>query len=264
MSVYEDSIIDSLKKLGLTPNEAKIFIYIVKNPNSNGYEISKHTGISRSLVYGALEKLRNNGILELTQSNSSSYLVKPIEEIQSTIEREISSAVLNLKDKLTSIQTETTSELFITIPDRENQIEKMSYLIKTAKKHLYISAGMRELDWIREDLLKVDNSINVHIFSLANLENFPDHFKTYSKNMAESFIQSQKKLKNRWRIMMIKDEEEMILCGGEETTHGAGIYTKNRMMVQFAVEHFIHDVKIFNIESNYDVEDNTHEEFSHS
>ena len=40
-------IFDSLSKLGLTQNESRIFLYLAQNPGSNGYEISKNTGISR-------------------------------------------------------------------------------------------------------------------------------------------------------------------------------------------------------------------------
>ena len=255
-------IFDSLSKLGLTQNESRIFLYLAQNPGSNGYEISKNTGISRSLVYGALEKMRANGVIELTQTKSSSYLLKPLSEIRDTVNRGIGNAFDELERQLAEMKPLAADELFVTIQDRVHQLAKLSYMIRSAEKVLFISAGINELEWIRKDLLQVPPSVVVHIFSLSKLTDFPPHFQLHSKGMEESFIQSLGNLKARWRILLIKDRSEMMLCGGDEQHSGAAIYTKNNMMVTFATEHFVHDVKISNIERNYNVNDYTENLFN--
>lgn len=262
MALNNILVANSLEKLGLTNNEAKIFLYLAEHPNSNGYEISKSTGISRSLVYGSLEKMTGVGILELTLTNSASYKLKPIEEIKDIIERNMDNAFDVLTEKLSSIVPQTTDDLFVTIQDRENQKAKLKFMVKNAVKSLYISAGMREIDWVKNELCSLPASVSVNIFSLARITGLPEHFNIYSKDMEESFIQSVKSLKNKWRILLIKDREEMILCGGEDINSGVGVYTKNRMMTTFASEHFIHDVKIYNIEHKYSIEDNTENNFT--
>lgn len=255
-------IFDSLSKLGLTQNESRIFLYLAQNPGSNGYEISKNTGISRSLVYGALEKMRTNGVIELTQTKSSSYLLKPLPEIRETVNQGIGQAFDELEHQLADMKPLPADELFVTIQDRMQQYAKLAYMIKNVQKVLFISAGINELEWIRKDLLRVPSSVAVHIFSLSKLSNFPPHFQLHSKGMEESFIQSLGNLKARWRILMIKDRSEMMLCGGDEQHSGTAIYTKNNMMVTFATEHFVHDVKISNIERNYNISDYTENLFN--
>lgn len=255
-------IFDSLSKLGLTQNESRIFLYLAQNPSSNGYEISKNTGISRSLVYGALEKMRANGVIELTQTKSSSYLLKPLPEIRDTVNRGIGQAFDELERQLADMKPLPADELFVTIQDRLQQRAKLSYMIRNAKKVLFISAGINELEWVRKDLQQVPPSVVVHIFSLSKLSDFPPHFQLHSKGMEESFIQSLGNLKSRWRILVIKDRSEMILCGGDEQHNGTAIYTKNNMMVTFATEHFVHDVKISNIERNYNISDYTENLFN--
>lgn len=255
-------IFDSLSKLGLTQNESRIFLYLAQNPSSNGYEISKNTGISRSLVYGALEKMRANGVIELTQTKSSSYLLKPLPEIRDTVNRGIGQAFDDLERQLADMKPLPADELFVTIQDRLQQRAKLSYMIRNAKKVLFISAGINELEWVRKDLQQVPPSVVVHIFSLSKLSDFPPHFQLHSKGMEESFIQSLGNLKSRWRILVIKDRSEMILCGGDEQHNGTAIYTKNNMMVTFATEHFVHDVKISNIERNYNISDYTENLFN--
>ncbi|MEE1290437.1 MAG: helix-turn-helix domain-containing protein [Spirochaetota bacterium] len=255
-------IFDSLSKLGLTQNESRIFLYLAQNPGSNGYEISKNTGISRSLVYGALEKMRTNGVIELTQTKSSSYLLKPLQEIRDKVSQGIGQAFDELERQLADMKQLEPDELFVTIQDRMHQRAKLAYMIRSAEKVLFISAGINELEWIRKELQQVPESVAVHIFSLSKLSDFPPHFQLHSKGMEESFIQSLGNLKARWRILMIKDRAEMMLCGGEEQHNGTAIYTKNNMMVTFATEHFVHDVKISNIERNYNITDYTENLFN--
>ncbi|HOV14439.1 MAG TPA: helix-turn-helix domain-containing protein [Spirochaetota bacterium] len=258
MSDNELSIIESLINLGLTNNEAKIYLYLVRNPNSNGYEISKATGISRSLVYSGLEKIKVMDFIELSKTKTSSYLAKPVDELGHSITKNIEKSLDNLRKNLVLIQPKQDEELFLTITDKNSQLKKISFMVKTARKYLYISAGTRELDWLKKDLFNLPSEIDVHIFSFTNLDEYSEKFNTYSKNMDLSFIQSEENLKDNWRILIIKDKEEMLLCGGENFDTQAAIYTKNKMMVRFAIEHFMHDVKIYNIEKNYNIIDNTH------
>ncbi|HPO49136.1 MAG TPA: helix-turn-helix domain-containing protein [Spirochaetota bacterium] len=254
----EQSLVESLVSLGLTNNEARIYLYLVKKPNSNGYEISKNTGISRSLVYGGLEKLKNGGFLEVSKSVASSYVIKPIEELEYDISKSVERSIQNLKKNLLLLTPEKEEELFFTITNKKNQLKKMSFLVKNAKKSLYISAGTRELEWIKKDLFNLKENVEVHIFSFTNIDEYSRKFKTYSRNMEFSFIQSENNLKDNRRILIVKDEEEMLLCGGRNFDEQAAIYTKNKMMVQFATEHFMHDVKIYNIEKKYNISDDTH------
>lgn len=261
MSDNELTIIESLVNLGLTNNEAKIYLFLVKNPNSNGYEISKVTGISRSLVYGGLEKLKNMDFVEVSKGEASSYIAKQIDELEHSISKNIEKSLSVLRKNLTLLQPKQDAELFLTITEKSNQLKKMSFMIKSARKYLYISAGTRELDWIKKDLFNINCNVEVHIFSFTNLDEYAGKFKTYSRNMDLSFIQNDENLKNNWRILIIKDGEEMLLCGGENFDTQAAIYTKNKMMVRFATEHFMHDVKIYNMEKKYNIIDDTHLNF---
>jgi sugar-specific transcriptional regulator TrmB len=263
MADVEGAIVENLVKLGLTHNEGKIYLYILKNPNSNGYEISKSTAISRSLVYGGLEKLKNLGFIELTQSSSSSYIAKSVDEIEHNINLNFKNSMMSLRRNLEFLHPEKMEDPIVMINNRSNQLKKLSFMIQNAKKYLYISAGMREIEWIRHDLAELSPDVEVHVFSFSNVEEFAGKFHTYSRNWDVNYIQSLEPLKDNWRIMVIKDDEEMFLCGGEGDDVGVAIYTKNIMMVNFAIEHFIHDVKIYNIEKKFSITDDTHSTFYH-
>jgi sugar-specific transcriptional regulator TrmB len=263
MTQFEKSVIDSLTTLGFTQNEAKIYLYLVENPNSNGYEISKNTGISRSMVYGSLEKLRSSGFIDLTQSSSSSYVPKTLDEIEHYINYNVSKAITNLKENLPKVQSSKNEDLFITIPDSDNQVKKMTYMVKSAKQFLYIAAGTRELRWIKEDLYALPEHIKVYLHSFADISAFSDRFEVYSRSLSTENIQEIDSLRNIWRILIIKDNDEMLLCGGDQGHTGTAIYTRNEMMVTFAVEHFMHDVQLYNIQKKHGITDESHLDFPH-
>lgn len=52
-----------LKKIGLTENEVKIYLHLLKAGSSTAYDISKETGIYRVHVYDKLEQLMNKGLV---------------------------------------------------------------------------------------------------------------------------------------------------------------------------------------------------------
>ena len=60
MNYCMDTII--LKKIGLTDNEIKIYVTLLKIGSSTAYEISQKTGIYRVHVYDKLEQLMDKGL----------------------------------------------------------------------------------------------------------------------------------------------------------------------------------------------------------
>lgn len=54
---------DFLLNIGFTLNEAKVYLALIQYNELNGYEASKLSGVSRSLVYDVLERLVNKGFV---------------------------------------------------------------------------------------------------------------------------------------------------------------------------------------------------------
>src|SRR3989338_7079103 len=54
---------DALRKIGLTENEIKIYIDLLKSGSSTAYDIGKRTGIYRVHVYDKVEQLMDKGLV---------------------------------------------------------------------------------------------------------------------------------------------------------------------------------------------------------
>ena len=55
--------VDALRKIGLTENEIKIYLDLLKSGSSTAYDIGKRTGIYRVHVYDKLEQLMTKGLV---------------------------------------------------------------------------------------------------------------------------------------------------------------------------------------------------------
>ncbi len=65
--------IEALRKIGLSDNEIKIYIDLLKSGSSTAYEIGKRTGIYRVHVYDKLEQLLNKGLASWVYRGSKKY-----------------------------------------------------------------------------------------------------------------------------------------------------------------------------------------------
>src|SRR3989344_4089687 len=66
-----DKIIYVLKNLGFEDKEIKIYLYLIKNPNSTVLQISKNIGIDRTTIYDILERLITKGIGSIIIKNNT-------------------------------------------------------------------------------------------------------------------------------------------------------------------------------------------------
>ena len=62
-----------LKKIGLTENEIKIYLDLLKSGSSTAYEISKRINIYRVHVYDKLEQLINKGLVTYIYKSSKKH-----------------------------------------------------------------------------------------------------------------------------------------------------------------------------------------------
>ena len=65
--------INALRKIGISENEIKIYLFLLKSGSSTAYEIAKKTGIYRVHVYDKIEKLIEKGLVNHVYKGSKKY-----------------------------------------------------------------------------------------------------------------------------------------------------------------------------------------------
>ncbi|MBS3123219.1 hypothetical protein J4437_01150 [Candidatus Woesearchaeota archaeon] len=77
----------SLKKIGLTDNEIKIYLDLLASGSSTAYEIGKRTGIYRVHVYDKVEQLMSKGLVTNVYRGSKKFFqATPPEKIKQYLE----------------------------------------------------------------------------------------------------------------------------------------------------------------------------------
>ncbi|MFT4311572.1 MAG: TrmB family transcriptional regulator [Candidatus Woesearchaeota archaeon] len=95
-----------LLELGLTENEATTYLFLLKNPNTTTGTIIKHTNISNSQVYIALNKLITKGLVEYQVLNNGKHFSASSPNSLYEVEKERNKLLKELVPKLKSIQIE--------------------------------------------------------------------------------------------------------------------------------------------------------------
>ncbi|RJQ16980.1 TrmB family transcriptional regulator [Candidatus Woesearchaeota archaeon] len=105
-----------LESLGLTKNEAKIYLFLLKNGQRTTGPIIKETGIANSRVYETLHSLISKGLVNYTLQKEGKYFQaaspNALEEREEERKKKIASLMPSLKNLESTQTTPTTSAVY--------------------------------------------------------------------------------------------------------------------------------------------------------
>ncbi len=146
----ERKLVEYLMSFGLTGQEASIYLELFRSGTSNGYELAKNIGISRSNVYKALEGLSDKGAAYISEGVSRKFTAVDVGEF---CRNKINSLVRKQEFLLEHMPKEKEeAEGYVTIVADENIADKIRNMLMTAKKRVYLSMTMPLLSQFQEEL----------------------------------------------------------------------------------------------------------------
>ncbi len=136
-----------LKRIGLTENEIKIYLILLKIGTATAYDISQKTGIYRVHVYDKLEQLMNKGLVTHVYKGAKKYFQAAApEKIRQYLEdrkRELELQEQEVEKILPELQAFTLAPREDTRVEVFKGVEGLKYflkdIIKTAKKEVLIT-----------------------------------------------------------------------------------------------------------------------------
>ena len=148
------AILSDLMALGLTEYEAKIYLALLKENPANGYQISKHTGVPRSMVYEALGRLHARGaVMKSGTSRSTIYRPLPPQQLLERYDRQHRELITNLQGSLADIYASPQEEALWSIRGEAAIYSYASQLIGSAAEEIYLVMNDAALFQLREDIL---------------------------------------------------------------------------------------------------------------
>lgn len=217
-------LLQALRNIGFTQQEAVIYIQLCKNGELTGYEAAKLSGISRSNAYAALSNLVDKGYAHIIEGTSMKYVAVSKEELIANVDRAFKSNISIIDSQL--IFNQVSQEPYITISGEKSILNKVINIIAGSKKRIYLSCPDDMLPLVAEYLIAaIERGLKVVVLSPTNAlaAQLLVHYTTDENNS----------------FKLIADTEAVVAG-----TFKQCLYSKNPTLLSLIRESFINEIAV--------------------
>ena len=146
----------NLVSAGFTEYEARVYLVLLSEHPATGYQISKSSGVPRSMVYEALGRLHKRGaVLKSEQHRATLYRPLPPETLLDRIDQEHEGLMKVLRQDLSKRFSSQQEERLWTISGRSAVLSYATQMLDKANREVSIVLGDVELEELRGEILSV-------------------------------------------------------------------------------------------------------------
>ncbi|MCA9872833.1 MAG: TrmB family transcriptional regulator [Anaerolineales bacterium] len=147
-------LLTDLSKIGFTEYEAKVYLALLREHPATGYQLSKESGVPRSMVYEALKRLHGRGAaLETMEGRSTLYRPLPPNLLLERHQADHQRLLRELAEGLTAMYTSTTDNRVWSISGRTAVLAYAAQLIHEAQSELFLVLTDEDLAVLRQDIV---------------------------------------------------------------------------------------------------------------
>jgi len=163
-----------LSKSGLSGNESKVYLELLKNNQSSASEIAKKISLDRTLTYTILENLINKGLCSFTTINNKKLFSASAPENLLNPLKEKEQALLTIISELNKIRVEEKNDYEIKIFEGKEGIRTVMNKILESKEACAFGGTGRAYELLYDLQAKVKNlnskNLNVRIIFSENFK----------------------------------------------------------------------------------------------
>ncbi|NGQ93586.1 TrmB family transcriptional regulator [Brevibacillus sp. SYP-B805] len=235
-----DKLIDCLMKIGFSNYESKAYLSLLRRSPVTGYELSKQSGVPRSMIYQTINKLVSQGAVHEIPSDPLTYTPVPPKEFLGRLREEKEQTFNYLEEKLQTLESPPEAHVIHHIKERMPIMDKMKAMISKARHEVWLSLWDSEVDEIQPYAKKALDA-GVRVYSLLfDCEPTSDFGKTYYHPHATAAVEEQR-LGQRLTVVVC-DHEEVIIAGFSQETIPSALHTEDPLLVLLAKEYIRHDI----------------------
>jgi Cd2+/Zn2+-exporting ATPase len=144
------AIQENLIAAGFSEYEARVYVSLLGEHPATGYQISKSSGVPRSMVYEALGRLHARGAVLKSKSERAAYY-KPVppDTLLNRFSREHKSLIAQLRRDLSKRYQPEQGERLWSISGRSAVLSHAAQMLLQAEREISIVANDRELEDLR-------------------------------------------------------------------------------------------------------------------
>ena len=166
------STMTDLKSIGFSENEAKTYLALLADYPTTGYQISKHTGIPRSMIYEILGQLAARGaVMESVEGRATLY--RPIDPVVLLKEHQNSlmTTLAALGPELSQIYNAKQDQRVWSFTDLDAIYSYARQMIAQSTSEIYLMANDNHLEILGEALDESHhNGASINILATGNAE----------------------------------------------------------------------------------------------
>jgi sugar-specific transcriptional regulator TrmB len=235
-----DFLIESLRQIGLSLNEAKAYLCLLRKSGITGYELSKNAGIPPSKIYESLNKLLTKGFISPIRSDQGQrYLALEPLEILKRHQNQYNHNLEGLKRQLIKIRQNPDSfnQYLWHLNERDQILRKIREIVGDSRKAIYLAIWKEDLQEVEEILRKAAKrgvKMAMVLYGDAKI----DFGVVYEHSLEEILLREM----GERRLALVADDKVVLLAHFTNTGDSFGTWTHNRGMVSLAIDYITHDI----------------------
>ncbi|MBC8509124.1 MAG: TrmB family transcriptional regulator [Anaerolineales bacterium] len=213
-----------LTRMGFTEYEAKVYLALLHENPATGYQLSKKSGVPRSMVYEALGRLSVRGaVLETIEGRATLYRPLPPDVLLDRYEEEQRQLTAGLREGLDDLYTASDEDSVWSISGRQPTLSYAAQLIRSAREDLYMVLTDDDLDILNQEIVDAHER-GVKLNTLLTGETELDYGRVAHHPPLES-----EKQELTDTLMIVVDDAKVLIAS---TNHGTvATITSNRNLV---------------------------------
>ena len=225
--------IDKLVEIGFSEYEAKAYVALLRESPVTGYQLSKLSGVPRSMIYEVLGKLTARGAaMTLRTGGATKYAPIPAVEFLDQLRREHEELTDSLKDDLAILTAAPNLEYVWNIEGHENIMGKAMEMIVQAKSRIYLALLPATFPTLKSSLEgAIARGVRVVIYTASALE-LPGGQVVVAPLSGEALAQV-----GGLGLILVIDGEEVLVAEWLTATQARASWTSSPLLVFIAEHH---------------------------
>jgi sugar-specific transcriptional regulator TrmB len=230
--------IEKLVEIGFSEYEAKAYVALLRKNPVTGYELSKLSGVPRSMIYEVAGKLTARGAaMTLRTGGSIKYAPVAADEFLDQFHREQDELISSLRDDLITYSTAPDLEYVWNIDGHENIMAKAVEMLDQAKARICMALVPTTFSTLRSALERaIDRGVRVVVYTTAELD-LPGGQVVVARVSKETLGQAR-----GLGLILVIDSEEVLIGEWLTATQARASWASTPLIVFIAEHHLRTDL----------------------
>ncbi len=243
-----EKILTEIQKLGFSQYESKAYLSLLQHSPVTGYELSKRSGVPRSMIYEVINKLIDRGAVNTIPSDPLKYSPVAAKEFLKRVRRNIDATFDFLDQSLSSLEQGGDINVISHIHGYEHVMDELLEIIDGAKRELWLSVWDSQALLLKTNVQEAEKR-DVKVLSIV--------FGSEDSQLGITFHHDYMPpdvVKHRIGgklTVVTRDKEEVVIANFLDKGASWAVKTHDPALVLVATEFIRHDIMIESITRHF-------------